>query len=139
MNSSRDITTFSTPMLVSALDTLQIAAAEDDGDWGAEFPQGTVIFVPDGDYFTIRIESSGIVPEDSMPVAMNAINAMNDNLAFGKVVPNVIEGRPTIVFRNHFNFTQGVSQVQLDTLIDASLQVGFNALDQIETLLKGMN
>lgn len=126
-------------MLVSALDTLQIAAAEDDGDWGAEFPQGTVIFVPDGDYFTIRIESSGIVPEDSMPVAMNAINAMNDNLAFGKVVPNVIEGRPTIVFRNHFNFTQGVSQVQLDTLIDASLQVGFNALDQIETLLKGMN
>ena len=139
MNSSRDITTFSTSMLVSALDTLQIAAAEDDGDWGAEFPQGTVIFVPDGDYFTIRIESSGIVPEDSMPVAMNAINAMNDNLAFGKVVPNVIEGRPTIVFRNHFNFTQGVSQVQLDTLIDASLQVGFNALDQIETLLKGMN
>lgn len=139
MNSSRDITTFSTPMLVSALDTLQIAAAEDDGDWGAEFPQGTVIFVPDGDYFTIRIESSGIVPEDSMPVAMNAINAMNDNLAFGKVVPNVIEGRPTVVFRNHFNFTQGVSQVQLDTLIDASLQVGFNALDQIETLLKGTN
>lgn len=139
MNSSRDITTFSTSMLVSALDTLQIAAAEDDGDWGAEFPQGTVIFVPDGDYFTIRIESSGIVPEDSMPVAMNAINAMNDNLAFGKVVPNVIEGRPTIVFRNHFNFTQGVSQVQLDTLIDASLQAGFNALDQIETLLKGMS
>ncbi|MGV0432247.1 YbjN domain-containing protein [Corynebacterium sp. 20_84] len=139
MNSSRDITTFSTSMLVSALDTLQIAAAEDDGDWGAEFPQGTVIFVPDGDYFTIRIESSGIVPEDSMPVAMNAINAMNDNLAFGKVVPNVIEGRPTIVFRNHFNFTQGVSQMQLDTLIDASLQVGFNALDQIETLLKGAN
>ena len=139
MNSSRDITTFSTSMLVSALDTLQIAAAEDDGDWGAEFPQGTVIFVPDGDYFTIRIESSGIVPEDSMPVAMNAINAMNDNLAFGKVVPNVIEGRPTVVFRNHFNFTQGVSQMQLDTLIDASLQVGFNALDQIETLLKGMN
>ena len=139
MNSSRDITTFSTPMLVSALDTLQIAAAEDDGDWGAEFPQGTVIFVPDGDYFTIRIESSGIVPEDSMPVAMNAINAMNDNLAFGKVVPNVIEGRPTVVFRNHFNFTQGVSQMQLDTLIDASLQVGFNALDQIETLLKGTN
>ena len=137
MNSSRDITTFSTPMLISALDTLQIAAAEDDGDWGAEFPQGTVIFVPDGDYFTIRIESSGIVPEDSMPVAMNAINAMNDNLAFGKVVPNVIEGRPTVVFRNHFNFTQGVSQVQLDTLIDASLQVGFNALDQIETLLEG--
>lgn len=126
-------------MLISALEKLQIAAAEDDGDWGAEFPQGTVIFVPDGDYFTIRIESSGIVPEDSMPVAMNAINAMNDNLAFGKVVPNVIEGRPTIVFRNHFNFTQGVSQVQLDTLIDASLQVGFNALDQIETLLKGMN
>ena len=139
MNSNRDITTFSTPMLISALEKLQIAAAEDDGDWGAEFPQGTVIFVPDGDYFTIRIESSGIVPEDSMPVAMNAINAMNDNLAFGKVVPNVIEGRPTIVFRNHFNFTQGVSQVQLDTLIDASLQVGFNALDQIETLLKGMN
>jgi len=126
-------------MLVSALDTLQIAAAEDDGDWGVEFPQGTVIFVPDGDYFTIRIESSGIVPEDSMPVAMNAINAMNDNLAFGKVVPNVIDGRPTIVFRNHFNFTQGVSQMQLDTLIDASLQVGFNALDQIETLLKGTN
>ena len=139
MNSSRDITTFSPRMLANALEKFQIAAAEDDGDWGAEFPQGTVIFVPDGDYFTIRIESSGIVPEDSMPVAMNAINAMNDNLAFGKVVPNVIEGRPTIVFRNHFNFTQGVSQMQLDTLIDASLQVGFNALDQIETLLKGMN
>lgn len=74
-----------------------------------------------------------------MPVAMNAINAMNDNLPFGKVVPNIIEGRPTVAFRNHFNFTQGVSQAQLDTLIDASLQVGFNALDQIETLLKGMN
>ena len=55
------------------------------------------------------------------------------------MVPNVIEGRPTVVFRNHFNFTQGVSQMQLDTLIDASLQVGFNALDQIETLLKGTN
>ncbi|MBP3949187.1 YbjN domain-containing protein [Corynebacterium sp. Marseille-P3884] len=137
MNSSRDITTFSTSMLVSALDTLQIAAAEDDGDWGAEFPQGTVIFVPDGDYFTIRIQSHGTVSQDAMPVAMNAINAMNDNLAFGKVVPNVIEGRPTVVFRNHFNFTQGVSQMQLDTLIDASLQDGFNALDQIETLLKG--
>lgn len=137
MSSNTDITAFSTRMLVSALDTLQIAAAEDNGDWGADFPQGTVIFVPDGDYFTIRIQSHMTVADDAMPAAMIAINAMNDNLAFGKVVPNVIEGRPTVVFRNHFNFTQGVSQAQLDTLIDASLQVGFNALDQIESVLKG--
>lgn len=124
-------------MLTNALNTLQIAAAEDDGDWGADFPQGTVIFVPDGDYFTIRIESHMTVADDAMPVAMNAINALNDNLAFGKVVPNIIEGRPSVVFRNHFNFTQGVSQAQLNTLIDASLQIGFNALDQIDALLKG--
>lgn len=137
MSSNRDITTFSTSMLTNALNTLQIAAAEDDGDWGADFPQGTVIFVPDGDYFTIRIESHMTVADDAMPVAMNAINALNDNLAFGKVVPNIIEGRPSVVFRNHFNFTQGVSQAQLNTLIDASLQIGFNALDQIDALLKG--
>ena len=137
MSSNTDITAFSTRMLASSLETLQIAAAEDNGDWGADFPQGTVIFVPDSDYFTIRIQSHMAVADDAMPVAMMNINAMNDNLAFGKVVPNVIEGRPTVVFRNHFNFTQGVSQTQLDTLIDASLQVGFNALDQIESLLKG--
>ena len=71
-------------------------------------------------------------------MAMNAINATNDNLAFGKVVPNLIEGRRTIVFRNHFNFTQGVSQFQLDTLIDASLHVGFNALGKIEELFEGV-
>ena len=71
-------------------------------------------------------------------MAMNAINATNDNLAFGKVVPNLIEGRRTIVFRNHFNFTQGVSQFQLDVLIDASLQVGFDALGKIEELFEGV-
>ena len=32
MNSSTDITAFSTRMLANALETLQIAAAEDDGD-----------------------------------------------------------------------------------------------------------
>lgn len=137
MSSSRDITAFSTAMLTNSLDALQIAAAEHDGDWGAQFPQGTVIFVPDGEYFTVRIESSVTVPDDTMPMAMITINELNDNLPFGKVVPNIIEGRPTVAFRNHFNFTQGVSQTQLDTLIDASLQVGFNALDQIDALVKG--
>lgn len=137
MSSSRDITTFSEPMLTNSLDTLQITAAEHDGDWDAQFPQGDVIFVPGGEYFTVRIESSGTVSDDTMPAAMIAINSLNDNLPFGKVVPNIIEGRPTVAFRNHFNFTQGVSQTQLDTLIDASLQVGFNALDQIDALLKG--
>lgn len=137
MSSSRDITAFSTAMLTNSLDALHIAAAEHDGDWGAQFPQGTVIFVPDGEYFTVRIESSGTVPDDAMPMAMIAINELNDNLPFGKVVPNIIERRPSVAFRNHFNFTQGVSQTQLDTLIDASLQVGFNALDQIDALVKG--
>lgn len=137
MSSSRNITAFSAPMLVNSLDTLQIVAAEQGSDWIAQFPQGTAVFVPDGEYFTVRIESSGTVAEDAMPAAMIAINALNDNLPFGKVVPNVLEGRPSVVFRNHFNFTQGVSQEQLDTLIDASLQVGFNALDQIDALVKG--
>lgn len=124
-------------MLTNSLDTLQIAAAEQRGDWVAQFPQGIAIFVPDGEYFTVRIESSITVPDDTMPAAMIVINELNDNLPFGKVVPNIIEGRPTVAFRNHFNFTQGVSQTQLDTLIDASLQVGFNALDQIDALVKG--
>lgn len=137
MSSYKDITTFSTSMLVKSLDTLRISAGEDDGDWGAEFPQGVVIFVPEGEYFTVRIESFGAIPSDKKLVAMNAINATNDNLAFGKVVPNLIEGRQTIVFRNHFNFTQGVSQFQLDVLIDASLQVGFDALGTIEELFEG--
>lgn len=124
-------------MLTKSLAALQIAAAEHSGDWVAQFPQGIAIFVPDGEYFTVRIESSITVPDDTMPAAMIVINELNDNLPFGKVVPNIIEGRPTVAFRNHFNFTQGVSQTQLDTLIDASLQVGFNALDQIDALVKG--
>lgn len=137
MSSSRDITAFSTAMLTNSLAALQIAAAEQGGDWVAQFPQGIAIFVPDGVYFTVRIESFVTVPDDTMPAAMIAINELNDNLPFGKVVPNIIEGRPTVTFRNHFNFTQGVSQAQLDALIDASLQVGFNALDQIDALVKG--
>ena len=138
MSSYEDITTFSTPMLVKSLSTLQISAGEDNGEWGAQFPQGVAIFVPDGEYFTIRIESFGTIPSHKKLEAMNAINATNDNLAFGKVVPNLIEGRRTIVFRNHFNFTQGVSQFQLDVLIDASLQVGFDALGKIEELFEGV-
>ena len=138
MSSYKDITTFSTSMLVKSLDTLEISAGEDNGKWGSQFPQGVAIFVPDGEYFTVRIESFGTIPSDKKLVAMNAINATNDNLAFGKVVPNLIEGRRTIVFRNHFNFTQGVSQFQLDVLIDASLQVGFDALGKIEELFEGV-
>ena len=37
MSSYKDITTFSTSMLVKSLDTLRISAGEDDGDWGAEW------------------------------------------------------------------------------------------------------
>ena len=40
MSSYKDITTFSAPMLVKSLNTLQISAREDNGDWGAQFPQG---------------------------------------------------------------------------------------------------
>lgn len=137
MSSYKDITTFSVPMLVKSLNTLQISAREDNGDWCAQFPQGVAIFVPEGEYFSVRIESSQTIPSGEQLAAMNAINATNDNLAFGKVVPNVIEGCRTVVFRNHFNFTQGVSQFQLDTLIDASLQVGFDALGKIEALFEG--
>ncbi len=79
MTSSKDITAFSTSMLVKSLSTLQIATGEDNGKWGAQFPQGVAIFVPDDEYFTVRIESFGTIPSDKMLVAMNAINAMNDN------------------------------------------------------------
>ena len=57
MSSYKDITTFSTSMLVKSLDTLEISAGEDNGDWGAQFSQGVAIFVPEGEYFTVRIES----------------------------------------------------------------------------------
>lgn len=45
MSSYKDITTFSTPMLVKSLDTLEISAGEDNGKWGSQFPQGVAIFV----------------------------------------------------------------------------------------------
>lgn len=35
-------------MLVKSLNTLQISAGEDNGEWGAQFPKGVAIFVPEG-------------------------------------------------------------------------------------------
>ncbi|MDK8499115.1 hypothetical protein [Corynebacterium accolens] len=86
MSSYKDITTFSTPMLVKSLNTLQISAGEENGEWGSQFPQGVAIFVPEGEYFTVRIESFGAIPSDKKLVAMNAINATNDNLAWSSPV-----------------------------------------------------
>ncbi len=59
MGSYKDITTFSTPMLVKSLDTLQISAGEDNGEWGAEFPQGVAIFVPGGEYLEVVLLQLG--------------------------------------------------------------------------------
>ena len=43
MSSYKDITTFSTSMLVKSLDTLEISAGEDNGDWGAQLVKSWVV------------------------------------------------------------------------------------------------
>lgn len=53
MNSYKDITTFSAPMLVTSLNTLQFTGGDDNGEWGAQFPQGVTIFVPESEYFNV--------------------------------------------------------------------------------------
>ena len=89
----------------------------------------------DGILFTVRTEWNGTVDEEKTGEVMQFMNNANSSVPIGKIVPNVIDGRNTIVYRHYTKFSRGVSELQLTTILDAYFQLCFSVFNEVESTM----
>lgn len=132
MKDSSTIVPLGVKLLRSALKSLEIEAGpESNGYLGAAFPDAVAEFHVTKSVLGVRLISEQKRTTEDFTRLSKLANGLNSAAPYGKFLVTVEGEEVSVEYAHHILLAEGVSHLQLCTVLDAFLQIGFASLEEL--------